>query len=56
MRYLSAVGEQDLAPLPDASQREEFQRFCDRVSGETASRGMTADSLNELVADEEQAR
>ena len=30
----------------------EFQRFCDQISSEAASRGMTEDVLNELLADE----
>jgi hypothetical protein len=30
----------------------EFQRFCDRVSGQAAIKGMTENTLNDLLADE----
>ena len=28
---------------------EEFQRFCDRISGSAADKGLTEDKLNELL-------
>lgn len=31
----------------------EFQRFCDRISVQAASRGMNEDVLNELLKDED---
>jgi prevent-host-death family protein len=35
-----------------ALNRDEFQRFCDRVAGQAAARGMTEETLAEILADD----
>lgn len=35
-----------------ALNRDEFQRFCDRVGEQAAARGMSEDKLAEILADE----
>ena len=35
-----------------ALNRDEFQRFCDRVGEKAAARGMTGDKLAEILADD----
>ncbi len=34
---------------------EEFQRFCDRIGQRAVARGLTADKLDAMLADEDQA-
>ncbi len=35
-----------------ALNRDEFQRFCDRVGEQASTRGMTGDKLAEILADD----
>lgn len=52
--------ERDVAVLLSAEEyerlsalnREEFERFCDRIGAEATARGLTGEKLAEILADE----